>query len=201
MSRIIGPLVVLLAAVLTARPALAQVDLSGEWSNVRHEDVTHRTSVEIGDYTGLPINEAARFKAESWDEAVLATHERQCIPHVVTYAAKWDTGSVYDRGTVPRVLGEPRLVARLATLARQVWAAVDGAGYGRIDVRMDERGRTWVIDVNPNPDLSPGAGLARQASTAGWSYPELVARIVEAAFATQSPLSRARGARRAEVPA
>ena len=123
------------------------------------------------------------------------------LPHVVTYAAKWDTGSVYDRGTVPRVLGEPRLVARLATLARQVWAAVDGAGYGRIDVRMDERGRTWVIDVNPNPDLSPGAGLARQASTAGWSYPELVARIVEAAFATQSPLSRARGARRAEVPA
>jgi len=80
--------------VLLARPALAQVDLSGEWSNVRHEDVTHRTSVEIGDYTGLPINEAARFKAESWDEAVLATHERQCIPHVVTYAMRGQPGNI-----------------------------------------------------------------------------------------------------------
>ena len=123
------------------------------------------------------------------------------LPHVVTYAAKWDTGSVYDRGTVPRMVGERRLCARLDALARRVWAAVDGVGYGRIDVRVDERGRAWVIDVNPNPDLSPGAGLARQAAAAGWSYPELVARIVEAALATQSAPSRARGARRAEVPA
>jgi len=125
------------------------------------------------------------------------------LPHVVTYAAKWDTGSVYDHGTVPRVLGprEERLSTRLAILARRVWAAVDGVGYGRIDVRMDARARAYVIDVNPNPDLSPSAGLARQAAAAGWSYPDLIARIVDAALATQSPLSRARGARRAEVPA
>jgi len=125
------------------------------------------------------------------------------LPHIVTYSAKWDTGSVYDRGTVPRVLGEndERLSNRLAALARRVWAAVDGVGYGRIDVRMDARGKPWVIDVNPNPDLSRDAGLARQAAAAGWSYADLVARIVEAAFATQTPLSRARGARRSEVPA
>jgi len=124
------------------------------------------------------------------------------LPRVVSYAAKWDTGSVYDRGTVPRLLGarEERLSARLDAVARRVWAAVDGVGYGRIDVRMDERGRVWVIDVNPNPDLTPSAGLARQAAAAGWGYPDLVARIVGAALATQSPLSRARGARRAEVP-
>jgi D-alanine-D-alanine ligase len=124
------------------------------------------------------------------------------LPHVVTYAAKWDTGSVYDRGTVPRLLGAPeeRLSARLSALARRVWAAVDGVGYARIDVRMDERGRAWVIDVNPNPDLTPNAGLARQAAAAGWSYPDLIAHIVEAAFDGQSALSRVRGARRAEVP-
>jgi D-alanine-D-alanine ligase len=172
--------------------------------------------------------EAARARAhESWErvivqrfiegreinlavvgEAVLPPAEIEWalpdgLPHIVTYAAKWETGSVYDRGTVPRMLGahEERLSARLAGLARRVWSAVDGVGYGRIDVRLDERGRIYVIDVNPNPDLSPCAGLARQASAAGWSYPELVGRIVDAAFATQSPLSRARGARRAEVPA
>src|SRR5262245_28919976 len=84
----------LLAAVLAANPAIAQIDLSGEWSNLTHEDVNHRQSVEIGDYAGLPINEAGRFKAESWDEAVLATHERQCIPHPVTYAMRGQPGNI-----------------------------------------------------------------------------------------------------------
>src|SRR5215471_15079199 len=79
---------------LRVEPTLAQIDLSGEWSNLTHEDVNHRQSVEIGDYTGLPINDAARFKAESWDESVLATHERQCIPHVVTYAMRGQPGNM-----------------------------------------------------------------------------------------------------------
>jgi cyclase len=84
----------LLAALLATTPAFAQIDLSGEWSNLTHEDVNHRQSVEIGDYAGLPINEAGRFKAESWDEAVLATHERQCIPHPVTYAMRGQPGNI-----------------------------------------------------------------------------------------------------------
>src|SRR5215471_17570709 len=84
----------LFAILWIASPAFAQIDLSGEWSNITHEDINHRQSVEIGDYTGLPINEAARYKAESWDEAVLATHERQCIPHVVTYAMRGQPGNI-----------------------------------------------------------------------------------------------------------
>lgn len=125
------------------------------------------------------------------------------LPHVVTYAAKWEAGSVYDRGTVPRLMGpdEARLSARLTRLARRVWTAVEGVGYGRVDVRMDARGRLYVIDVNPNPDLSPTAGLARQATGAGWSYRELIARIVDLAFTSQDARARQRGARRAEVPA
>ena len=125
------------------------------------------------------------------------------LPHVVTYAAKWETGSVYDRGTVPRLLGaeEGALSARLARIARRTWAAVEGVGYARVDVRLDDRGRLYVIDVNPNADLSPGAGLARQAAGAGWSYEDLIARIVDLAFTTQDPRARRRRARRAEVPA
>ena len=123
------------------------------------------------------------------------------LPRIVSYAAKWQPGSVYYKGTPPRLLGanEARLCARLTALARRVWAAVEGVGYGRVDVRMDGRGRLHVIDVNPNPDLSPDAGLARQAAAAGWSYLELIGRIVEQAFATQDPLARARGVRRPAV--
>src|SRR5262245_50293551 len=77
-----------LVAVLAASPAFGQIDLSGEWSNITHEDINHRQSVEIGDDAWMPSNGAGRCKPESWDEAVLATHERQCLPHVVTYAMR-----------------------------------------------------------------------------------------------------------------
>lgn len=107
------------------------------------------------------------------------------LPAVVTYAAKWEHGSPADRGTIPRCPARlpARLAARLTQLAQQVWAAVDGTGYGRIDVRVDGRGTTFVTDVNPNPDLGVQAGLARQAAAAGWSYLDLIARIVEDALA------------------
>ena len=107
------------------------------------------------------------------------------LPSVVTYAAKWEHGSPEDRGTVPRCPAHvpARLAARLTKLARQVWAAVDGVGYGRIDVRVDGGGTTFVTDVNPNPDLGVRAGLARQAAAAGWNYLDLIARIVEEALA------------------
>ncbi len=110
---------------------------------------------------------------------------RPGLPPVVTYAAKWEHGSPEDQGTIPRCPARlpARLAARLTRLAEQVWAAVDGTGYGRIDVRVDGRGTTFVTDVNPNPDLGPQAGLARQAAAAGWSYLDLIARIVEDALA------------------
>lgn len=116
---------------------------------------------------------------------------RPGLPPVVTYAAKWEHGSPEDRGTVPRCPARlpARLAARLTRLAEQVWAAVDGVGYGRIDVRVDGRGTTFVTDVNPNPDLGVQAGLARQAAAAGWSYLDLIARIVDDALARARPVA------------
>ena len=63
--------------------------LSGEWAGRAHEDALARgAGPEIGDYTGLPLNDAGRPKAESWEAGILSTRERQCIPHVVTYAMR-----------------------------------------------------------------------------------------------------------------
>jgi D-alanine-D-alanine ligase len=113
------------------------------------------------------------------------------LPAVVTYAAKWDYGSPEEQGTVPHCPARltAGLASRLTRLARQVWTAVDGAGYGRIDVRMDARGTLFVADVNPNPDLGPSVGLARQAAAAGWNYVDLIARIVEDALSRKRPLA------------
>lgn len=118
----------------------------------------------------------------------------QGVPPVVTYAAKWDHGSVEDVGTVPRCPAplSAHSAERLAALGRRVWRLVDGTGYARVDVRVDGRGRAYVIDVNPNPDITPGAGLERQAAAAGWGYIELVGTIVEDALAREDRLARQR---------
>src|SRR2546426_7356588 len=83
-ARTAGLAIVALMAV--GRTASAQVDISGEWGTRYHEDYWHRQAgPEVGDSLGLPINDAARLKADTWEESVLAEPERQCIPHVATY--------------------------------------------------------------------------------------------------------------------
>ena len=76
----------LVAALLAVTPAFAQTDFSGEWSNSSNEDREDRgRGPDLGDYTGLPINDAARQKAEAWDASVLSLPERQGQPHPAQY--------------------------------------------------------------------------------------------------------------------
>jgi hypothetical protein len=68
--------------MLVSRPTLAQVSLVGEWSPRYHEDQPERVpGPDLGDYTGLPINDAGRLAAESWDAARLTLREHQCKVH------------------------------------------------------------------------------------------------------------------------
>jgi cyclase len=71
---------------IAALPLAAQVDLAGEWGSKYTWDYQERLpGPELGDYTGLPINEAARLKADSWEASVQTLPERQCIPHGPDY--------------------------------------------------------------------------------------------------------------------
>src|SRR5579872_6566564 len=77
------------AFLLICAPAFAQVDLSGQWSGRFHEDQEHRVpGPELGDYLGLPINDAARMRADSWDASLLTLPEFQCRPHPSDYGTR-----------------------------------------------------------------------------------------------------------------
>jgi hypothetical protein len=65
-----------LLLVLPSRSAWGQVDLSGEWSPNTYND--HR---DIADYTGIPLNEAGRLRAESWSPDEVDLPENVCRPH------------------------------------------------------------------------------------------------------------------------
>ncbi len=82
-----GMLVSLMAGMLLcAQPAHAQIDLSGHWDPLFSEDRDERIpGPEIGDYLGLPINDAARLRADSWESSLLTLPEHQCKPHPSTY--------------------------------------------------------------------------------------------------------------------
>ena len=80
-----------LVALAVAGQVQAQTDFSGEWAIRLHEDEPHRQAgpnaevpgrhgIELGDYTGMPINAAARLMADSWDASIQTLPEHQLEP-------------------------------------------------------------------------------------------------------------------------
>ena len=93
MNRATAVALVVLTTVVP-RSAFAQHDLSGEWSARYHEDQEHRIpGPALGDYTGLPINDAARLKADSW-EAVRGGAETTYPEYQLTLQRRMSSGGV-----------------------------------------------------------------------------------------------------------
>src|SRR5579872_5545645 len=86
MTLIQGFRTLLIASAFAALPAPAQVLLSGDWLSMIHEDQPERLQgPDLGDYLGMPINEAARLRADSWDASRLTLQEHQCRVHISPY--------------------------------------------------------------------------------------------------------------------
>src|SRR5678809_1291876 len=79
--------ILMLSAML---PIFAQVDFSGEWAPLYHENGPERLpGPELGDYTELPLNDAGRLRADSWDaDRISVVEQYQCRPHGSDYALR-----------------------------------------------------------------------------------------------------------------
>lgn len=121
-------------------------------------------------------------------------------PRIIGYAAKWDPASAAYHST-PRTFaprpGDGPLRERMAALALVAWDLFGLAGYARVDFRVDQDGRPWLLEVNANPCLSSDAGLVAAAEEAGLSQQELVRRIVAAALRRAPAAEPGAGARAA----
>src|SRR6186713_3549108 len=78
------------AFLCTAAPASAQVDFTGQWAPLYQEDTIERVpGPELGDYTGLPLTDAGRLRADSWDaDRISVVQEYQCRPHSADYGLR-----------------------------------------------------------------------------------------------------------------
>lgn len=101
-------------------------------------------------------------------------------PNIATAEIKWN----YDRQAALGV--ETRAVADLPSsslekikrIGKRVYRALCLSGYARIDLRMDPQGRVYVLEANPNPNLSYGEDFAEAADTAGIPYEVVIQRIL-----------------------
>ena len=138
--------------------------------------------------------DAAQFQcdvyAESWvsgDEYTVGILKGETLPviRLVTPNAFYDYDAKYRANTTqyhcPSGLNEAAENA-LAELALQACQVVDVAGWGRVDLFIDQQGNTQLIEVNTVPGMTNHSLVPMAASQAGLSFDELVWQILETSF-------------------
>ncbi|MCF8381207.1 MAG: ATP-grasp domain-containing protein [Bacteroidales bacterium] len=103
-------------------------------------------------------------------------------PKIVGYKAKWDENSEEYKQT-NRAFGtlenNSDLKEKLIGICKQSWKAFNLRGYVRIDFRVDQHENVYVLEINGNPCISPGAGFIAAAGIAGYSHENIIERILE----------------------
>lgn len=129
---------------------------------------------------GREVNVGILSKKEILPLAEIKFDLPKGMPNIVSYNAKWCEKSKEYIGTVrqcPAKLNKG-LKAKIKRLALDAFRITGCSGHTRVDFRIDKNGEPYVLEVNPNPDISKDAGLAAMAKAAGYSYEQLVQKIV-----------------------
>jgi len=106
------------------------------------------------------------------------------LPRIVTYEGKWIANTVYYEHTKPQCPATlpAKVKKQVVTTALAAFEAMNCRDYARVDIRLDKSGTPYVIEVNPNPDISTDSGFARAAKAAGLSYGDLLFTIANLAL-------------------
>lgn len=105
-------------------------------------------------------------------------------PPIITYAAKWDPlAEVFHRvGTRCPAPMSQRLEKRLNKACIEAYRVMGCRDYARLDIRVGKNDHPYVLEINPNPDLTEGVSFMESAETAGYSFGEALSALVELAL-------------------
>lgn len=107
------------------------------------------------------------------------------LPKIVTYDGKWIAESTYYNHTKPRCPARlnKRLQKKIEDIALLAFQSMNCRDYARVDIRVNKEQIPYVIEVNPNPDISEDSGFVRASKAAGISYSDLLFKIANFALA------------------
>lgn len=102
-------------------------------------------------------------------------------PAIVGYAAKWDESTFEYQNTV-RTFDFPEsdapLLEELREICRRCWKTFHLRGFARVDFRVDANNRPYVLEINANPCISPDSGFYNAALRSGYTFTQVVERIL-----------------------
>jgi D-alanine-D-alanine ligase len=115
---------------------------------------------------------------------ILFEEKREGYWPIVTYAAKWAPDSREYQATPPRYPADlpTALAKRVQELAVAAFRLVGCRDYGRADFRVSKAGEPFLLEVNPNPDLSPDVGLAAGLRAQGLAHSRFLVQLVQNAL-------------------
>ncbi len=120
------------------------------------------------------------FPISEIDMSTLPKH----YPRIITYNAKWMKGTEeyeHTKGVCPALL-PPALETQIKEMALHAYKVLGCRDYARVDFRLSKDYQPYILEVNPNPDISDDAGFARSATAQGYKFDELVGKIIECAL-------------------
>jgi len=106
------------------------------------------------------------------------------IPKICSYDAKWMAESPEYQKSKPVCPAplEGGVKKRVEDIAIRVFRLFECRDYARVDIRLDRNGKVYVLEINPNPDISPSSGMARAINIQGMTYTEFVGVLLEKAL-------------------
>lgn len=130
------------------------------------------------------IVEAPNLRILPYSEIQFVGTESGAWP-IITYDAKWKPGT-QDYETTPPQVGPPLredLKRRIDDIATRAFQLVGCRDYARVDIRLSPADEPYILEVNPNPDLSDQACMSGALAAGGLPWDQFVIRIVENALA------------------
>ncbi|MFA6541264.1 MAG: ATP-grasp domain-containing protein [Bacteroidota bacterium] len=106
------------------------------------------------------------------------------FPNIITYNAKWNPlAEEFHRihAFCPAKLTKQQL-KMIEQVSVKAYETLECRDYARLDLRLSKRNRAYVLEVNPNPDLTEGVSFMESAEKAGMTFSEVLSSLVEFAY-------------------
>lgn len=106
------------------------------------------------------------------------------LPKIVTYEAKWSPKSIYYKYSNPIIPADlsKNQIKRIENAALKAYDILGCRDYARVDIRLSSKNVPYVIEVNPNPDISPDSGFIRSAESGGIKYEDVLLNLANYAL-------------------